>query len=473
MTENLPSLQKSIEMTSQINGHIDEFSSNLEMYLILLGLPNERVLVEIKERGVVIGNMPIIIDRLTPEQRGRSLYISKFIASCGVGLFDSALNYLWNETIVNLRDKVIRFDLHYFLDSTISDSKRRNRFKTEKDIEELEDWELIKGCKDTGIISDMGYKHLDYIRDMRNFASAAHPNHTEITGFQLLSWLQTCIIEVLAKEPEGPVLEIQKLLHNIRNQSLTRGDAEAISVSIERLPQILTNALLRALFGMYVDEKKDVLVRENIILIAINVWNNSDEASKNDIAYQYVVFSVNAELAKKKLANEFLSIVDGLGYVPEDQRGIEIREMSDNLLRAHNEFNNFFNEEPHAKMLLKYIPPSGSVPQLVRSHYVKVLLICKLGNNYGVSRSAEYYYDQMFDRFQDPELTALLKLLDDDVIVMKFINITRVNNFISILVPLREKIKSEKLKKAFNIVLNSPIPDLQSKKTYESIKDLL
>ena len=42
------------------------------------------------------------------------LYISKFIAACGAGLFDAAINFLWNETVVNLRNKVIRFDMDYF-----------------------------------------------------------------------------------------------------------------------------------------------------------------------------------------------------------------------------------------------------------------------------------------------------------------------------------------------------------------------
>src|SRR5208283_3747558 len=118
MPKKLPAVRNSVEIT----GQIDIFSSRLESYLVSLNLPNERVLVAIKERGVVIGNMPIIIDRLTPDQQQRALYISKFIASCGVGLFDSALNYLWNETIVNLRSKVIQFDLEYFYDSTIGDT---------------------------------------------------------------------------------------------------------------------------------------------------------------------------------------------------------------------------------------------------------------------------------------------------------------------------------------------------------------
>ncbi|MGA2913261.1 MAG: hypothetical protein ABSE07_07065 [Methanoregula sp.] len=469
MSENLPTVIESEEIT----GQIDTFSSSLGAYLVSLNLPNERVLVEIKERRIVIGNMAIIIDHLNPDQCQRALYISKFIASCGAGLFDSALNYLWNETIVNLRSKVIRFDLDYFFDSTIGNSKKRIDFKTEKDLEKLDDWELIRGCRETGIISDIGYKHLDYIRDMRNFASAAHPNHRQITGLQLLSWLETCIIEVLAKEPEGPVLEIRKLLQNIRTQELTKNDAIPIIANIERMPQDLTHSLLRALFGMYVDERQDVFVRENIELFGIDVWNNSDNAAKNDIAFKYAVFSANAELAKKELAKQFLSIVDGLGYISDDQRAIEIREVCETLLHAHNGFNNFYNEEPHAKTLIKYIPPTGSVPQLIRSYYVKVILICKLGNRFGIALSAEPYYIQMIDKFQDAEFIELLKLLDDNEIVTIFNDPIRANRFVNLLVPLKDKIKSEKLKKAFDIVLNGSIPDLQSKKTYQTIKNLL
>jgi hypothetical protein len=110
------------------------------------------------------------------------------VTACGAGLFDAALNFLWNETIRNLREKVARFDLEYFLDSLVTDPKRRNGIRTADDLGKLEDWELIRGCLDAGLITEIGFKHLDYIRDMRNYASAAHPNQVQLTGFQLIAW---------------------------------------------------------------------------------------------------------------------------------------------------------------------------------------------------------------------------------------------------------------------------------------------
>jgi hypothetical protein len=106
-------------------------------YLTFNGLPTDNVLVELRERGTVLQNMPIIVEFLTSEQRDNAHYISKFIASCSVGLFDAALNYLWNETIVNLRNKVARFDLEYFYDSALGNSKKRSEFKNEGNYSDI------------------------------------------------------------------------------------------------------------------------------------------------------------------------------------------------------------------------------------------------------------------------------------------------------------------------------------------------
>ena len=187
----------------EINPAVESFASQLSSYLAYAGLPTESILIPFERRRPVFQNMPSVLENLTDEQRMTAVYISKFAAASAVGLFDAGLNYLWNETVRNLRHKVARFDLSYFFDSVVSDPSERASLRTEADLDQLEDWKLIRGCHKTGIISDIGFRHLDYIRDVRNHASAAHPNQNEITGLQLIGWLETCIVEVLAKEPDG------------------------------------------------------------------------------------------------------------------------------------------------------------------------------------------------------------------------------------------------------------------------------
>jgi hypothetical protein len=141
---------------------LDTLSTNLSTYLDYLGLPTDSVLVGISERRKVLNNMPDIMPALTESQRSSAMYISKFSAACVVGLFDAALNSLWDETIGNFRVKVVQFDLDYFYDTAINDANQRSKFRNESDLDKLDDWVLVKGCRETGIITDIGYRHLDY-----------------------------------------------------------------------------------------------------------------------------------------------------------------------------------------------------------------------------------------------------------------------------------------------------------------------
>lgn len=407
-----------IRASTEIATTVDTFSEGLTAYLKAHGLPSESLLVAVPERRKVFNNLPSIVADLSDEYRSKALYISKFAAACAAGLFDAALNYLWDETVSNLRRKIARFDLEYFFDSVVTDPKRRSQLKTEDDLVKLEDWELAKGCFDTGLITTIGYKHLSYIRDMRNFASAAHPNQNELTGLQIVSWLETCIREVLSKEPAGAVITVRKLLNSLRTETLTASDVPPIANSLEDVTDDLARSLLRTIFGMYTDATVAASVRNNILLIAPAVWTVSADEARYEVGLKYASFSANAEVQRKTLAHAFLQGVDGLAYLPEDSRALQIEECLDNLWTAHSGFDNFYNEPPHAKALTALVPPSGEIPRSVATKYVKVLLMGRIGNGYGVSWAAEPIYDDLISRFQQLQINAFLALLADDLDVV-------------------------------------------------------
>ena len=102
----------SISTNSNLNTNVDSLSLAITTYLEQVNLPTQGVLVPVTERNKVINHFQDILEENIPtEIRRENLYLSKFISACGVGLFDAALNYLWNETIVSLRKKVVNFDL--------------------------------------------------------------------------------------------------------------------------------------------------------------------------------------------------------------------------------------------------------------------------------------------------------------------------------------------------------------------------
>ncbi len=410
-----PQNSSSVELATTF----DQLSTSLSVYLNSLGLPADSVLVGVNERRKVINNMPDVVPILNESQRKNAMYISKFTAACIVGLFDAALNYLWDETIHSLRVKVVQFDLGYFYDTAITDANQRSKFKDESNLEKLDDWVLVKGCRETGIISDIGYKHLDYIRDMRNHASAAHPNHNELTGLQLVSWLETCIKEVLGKEPEAAAIEVKRLLKSLREETFSSNDVSPIAEAIVRLPEDLLHSLLRTAFGMYTDSRLDAGIRNNIRLLAPEIWNVCSEGGKFEIGLKHGSFSANGEVSKSNLARDFLTIVDGLAYLPSSTIAVEINSTLDALLVAHNGWNNFYNEPSPARLLKSFVPTSGEIPESVLGKYVKVLTMCKIGNGFGVSSGAEPIYDDLISRWQDSHILHFIELSRDSEILSR------------------------------------------------------
>ena len=378
-----------------------------------------------------------------------------------MGLFDAALNYLWDETIQSLRDKVVKFDLDYFYDTAIKDAKNRAKFKDEEDLVRLEDWQLVSGCQETGIITELGYKHLDYIRDMRNHASAAHPNHNEITGIQLASWLEICIQEVIAKEPQGAVIEVRKLLKSLREEVLSKDDIPPIAEAIKKLPSDLVHSLLRNTFGMYTDTKIESKIRRNINLVAIQIWKASSEEIRYEIGLKYSSFQVNAEISRKERAYEFLQQVKGLPYLPEDTIALQLNEALDALSTAHYGWNNFHTEPAPAKLVQSFIPPSGEIPKSVIQNYVLILTICRIGNEYGVSIVARDIYDDLIDRWSNEESGYLIQALNRNSKLLSKLQFSSCQKQLQLLLlRLSSNITDTAIKEMIELIAKFPISKL-------------
>lgn len=72
----------------------------------------------------------------------------------------------------------------------------------------------------------------------RNHSSAAHPTETEISAFDLLSWLNNYIKYTINATPNGDAIKLKHLLYNLRTNTIPESDLEYIGNSINELPTI-------------------------------------------------------------------------------------------------------------------------------------------------------------------------------------------------------------------------------------------
>lgn len=407
-----------IAKVTDYNAQLTNFEGGLVSFLKQHDLPSESIFVDIPERLNVFRNIDGVIDRIEDKDKQQSLYLSKFIAAVASGLFDAALNYLWNETIIQIRRRVILYDIEYFYDNAVT-GDRRKRLKDENDLPDIDDYDLIKGSREIGLISDLGFKHLEYINYMRNWVSAAHPNQNEITGLQLVSWLETCVKEVISLPISSITTKIKLLLVSIKSKTISESDAQEIAVFFTGLAQEQTNKLASGFFGIYTKVGVDSQTLQNINKLLPSIWSKVDEDTRTNFGIKYANYAANNYQDEKKLSREFLQIVNAESYIPDNLRVVEIDAAIDNLTASHRGFNNFYNEPTFARQLHRIIGDPPKVPKSISKKYVYALIDVFLTNGNGVARAADYLYVAMLKKLDSHQANIATLAFNDTEISSK------------------------------------------------------
>lgn len=400
----------------RVETSISEFNQPLSELLSHIGLPTENVLQPIEERRKVIFSLESALEILPYDQREKAYYLSKFTVSIAVGLFDGALAFLWDETIKALRQLIIKFDLDYFYSVAGEVASRYKKLNSEEDLEAISDYDLLDICRRIGLINDVNFKRLEHVNYFRNHASSAHPNENEISGIDMLSFLENCLRYAITAKPDISVVKIKRLLENVRKNEIPETDFEVIGQDVAKQPQERIDDLLLTLFGAYCDPDQEQYVIDNIEGICPFIWESSSEPTKYKIGAKFGLYRVNGDVSRKKSTQKFLEKVSGEGYKDEDSLAAELLEKLENLKSVHFEWNNFYNEYSHTISINKSISNKG-IPVAARRMFVKVVCLCYAGNGQGyrdgVDERAVEYYKEFLRLFKVEETVEFLKLFSD------------------------------------------------------------
>ena len=402
-----------------VTADLERFQDMLLGQLAAVGLPTNDVLVNVEEREQALATMDGALKSLPISERGRSYYISKMVAAAAVGLFDAALNYLWNETVAELRRRVTGYDLAYFYDVAVSSADARKHLIDADDLTKVNDIDLLRGALAIGLLTSSGHKQLDHIRDMRNHASAAHPNQVELTGLQLATWLQTCVKQVITQPYDFITAETGKLLSNIKTTRLEAAGAAAVAGFFEDLPPARVDALAAGLFGLYVDPGSSAQITDNVRLLWPKLWPLVGEEARTGFGTRIGRYLANASTVQAAAGRQLLDLVDGGGYLPEQTRTVEIDAAVDDLLTAHRGWDNFANEAAPARALAALLGQRGDVPAAVEGKYIDALVEVYLGNAYGLSWIAEPIYTSLLGLLSPAQAGRALRTFKDPTISAK------------------------------------------------------
>ncbi|APG93863.1 hypothetical protein [Sinorhizobium americanum] len=380
---------------------VDPQAQRLVDFLRDVGLPYENIMADPSERSIIASNLPGYLQSLPAEVKRDARYLSKFVIGAGSGLFDYALNAIWNEVVVDLRKKASLYGLDIFFDAAVGGSKTREFYRTEDDLAALKDAVLLDTCRKLELISDTTYKKLKHILDMRNDIGISHPNSYNINAFELLGWLQTCVQDVLHDRPTEAALQVQAFITNLKGHSapLDQAARQNIERRFTELPSHLCGNLLRTVFGIYVAPDTDQGVRKNIAVLAPALWNTCPDEPRYRLGIVLEGYNTNLYRDKYTLGEQFFGLVGGNAYRSASERLVIVDTLIAELSDKHNGWDNFHHEAPVAANLWSYVPDQSSIFDNLAERLFKTVLLCRIGRgvsyNNGVSPGGRPYYDKI------------------------------------------------------------------------------
>lgn len=440
-----------------IENSIEAINAPLAQFLTHCHLPTDNILAPIEERTTVIQSFERVISTLPLLEREKATYISKFAISIAVGLFDGALSFLWDETIQALRKKIESFDIEYFYNIAMTINSRYKGLVDPQDLPAIGDHDLLEISRRIGLIDDMNHRRLDQVNYFRNHGSAAHPNNTSLSGLEILGFLETCLKYAICADFEVAVIQVKRLLENIRKGGIHPSDYNVICEEIIRLPQERIDDILNTIFGMHHDPKTNPDAISNILGIAPKVWKAATHPTKLRLGAKFGYFRVNGETARKERVQIFLDTVEGNIYKDEDSLSQELIEKLQSLRSAHYGVNNFYNEYPYAVSLKASLGPVG-IPKAAQYDFVKIISTCAIGNGLGykqgVDERALPIYEEFINRFGDEEIIIFCKLFEDHEFIGDLVRVTASN---------RAKIMADYLKsRTHNVLIQNTLFEISN-----------
>lgn len=443
------------EENTQLATQMTKFEELLSSY----GLPSENVIASIDERENVMNALPRFMSKIQPEQKRDAVYLSKFIAGAAIGLFDASLNFVWDEVVVNLRKKITYFGLDLFFDNAV-ESRKRPFYQTEDDLSGIKDRTMLDACKRLELISDIVYRKLCHILDMRNQIGASHPNNYNINSYELLGWLQTCVTEVINDKPSPSAITIRSIIENVKKlstpiDSITLASFES---AIKDLSSGMASNLITSLFGLYLDKTTNNQTRNNILELSKITWNYCKSETKYDLGEKVDLYRNNLDEEKVNLSQTFFEKCDGLTYLTLNTRSLKLSCLCEELISAHNGWDNYYNEPQYAREIMKYIKSSSDIPTERTTKLINTFLVCRIGREvtycHGVSPSAEPLYDAFFKLLSKEQVQILLVLLKTHFVSIYSGTSVRSQNAAQILQLIKSPLLGDRLNEIIDYMLD-------------------
>ena len=385
---------------------IEDTTPALNALTKALGVPRTVIATD-EEISYAWENLPRILKRIPPQLRSEGLV--RMCIAVASGLFDAAINYIWNLSILELREKVRKFGLNVV-------SQIKGKQFDESTLLDLKDAELLSLCLELNLITEDGYFFLDQCRDIRNNFSAAHPSVGTIDDNEFIAFVNRCAKYALGHDFNPVGVDIQQFINAIKGSKFTKAQKEEWIDRLSRTHEAQREMLLGTLHGIFADPASSEEARLNALSISKAFVEKFTPRLKSNLIDRHSEYLAKGDEKRHKASQTFFEKLGLLDLLSDTERHALISYACRQLLSVHQAFDNFYNEPPFAERLLS-LTSQGTIPNSVKDEFVTTVVTCAVGNQYGTSHGAYPYYVQMIRSFTPREISIMLRLPETKTVV--------------------------------------------------------
>ncbi|MBP8746041.1 MAG: hypothetical protein KBH86_13065 [Syntrophorhabdus sp.] len=372
-----------------------------------LGVPRE-ILASDEEIEAAWLGLPRVLRKIPPQRRTEEL--GRMCVAVAVGLFDGAINYVWNATVLELREKVRAFGLMVVRQVT------GNTGFDEDALQDLKDADLLSLCLKLNLITEDGFFFLDQCRDIRNNFSAAHPAMGKIDDSEFIAFVNRCAKYGLGDEKNPVGVDIQAFVTALKAGKFSQEQEGQWVQRLKDTHEAQRELLFGTLHGMYCDPVLSEETRLNALSISKAFVDSFTPKIQSDLINRHQDYVAKGETKRHGASQQYFEKLGLLAILGDAERHGIISNACKRLFSVHQAFDNFYNEPPFAERLYQIIG-QVPVPDTVKQELVETVVTCAVGNAYGVSRAAYPYYARMIKGFMPSEIVIMLQLPETRTVV--------------------------------------------------------
>ena len=398
----------------QLPAVVESSTSALAQITRALGVPRE-IIASDSEISNAWSQLPRLLDIIPPALR--SDQHARMCVAVAVGLFDAAINYIWNSAVIELRDKVRRFGLNVVEQLTGKDFD-------EDTLSDLKDAELLGLCLKHNLVSEDAFFFLDQCRDTRNNFSSAHPPMGTIDDDEFIVFLKRCAKFALSDTSNPTGVDMQALIRGVKHARFLTEQITEWAQRIANTHDAQRGLIFSTLHGIYCDLKSSEESRLNALDLCKACSDHFSPSVRSELLNRHSDYVANGETDRQTASQKFFEHLSLLSYLGTAEQHTVISVACARLISVHQAFNNFYNEPPFADRL-EELSSQITVPPSCKNEFVNSVVTCAVGNEYGICRAAAPTYASLISNFSPREVAIMLSLPKSKTIVGRRIRKTQ------------------------------------------------